>query len=67
MKVFLYKVNFPTSNFFSAENGRKLHVFSCVTSSPILRIGDQVLTFDVFWPKHLQEVRSTAYIHVQSI
>ena len=35
--------------------------------SPILRIGDQVLTFDVFWPKHLQEVRSTAYIHVQSI
>ena len=28
-------------------------------SSPILRIGDQVLTFDVFWPKHLQEVRST--------
>ena len=35
--------------------------------SPILRIGDQVLTFDVFWPKHLQEVRSTVYIHVQSI
>ena len=34
---------------------------------PILRIGDQVLTFDVFWPKHLQEVRSTVYIHVQSI
>ena len=37
----------------------------CVT--PILRIGDQVLTFDVFWPKHLHEVRSTVYIHVQSI
>ena len=36
-------------------------------SAPILRIGDQVLTFDVFWPKHLQEVRSTVYIHVQSI
>ena len=35
--------------------------------TPILRIGDQVLTFDVFWPKHLQEVRSTVYIHVQSI
>ena len=34
---------------------------------PILRIGDQVLTFDVFWPKHLHEVRSTVYIHVQSI
>ena len=34
---------------------------------PILRIGDQVLTFDVFWPKDLQEVRSTVYIHVQSI
>ena len=40
----------------------------CVTSiTPILKIGDQVLTFDVFWPKHLQEVRSTVYIHVQSI
>ena len=35
--------------------------------TPILRIGEQVLTFDVFWPKHLQEVRSTVYIHVQSI
>ena len=35
--------------------------------SPVLRIGDQVLTFDVFWSKHLQEVRSTVYIHVQSI
>ena len=35
--------------------------------TPILRIGDHVLTFDVFWPKHLQEVRSTVYIHVQSI
>ena len=35
--------------------------------APILRIGDQVLTFDVFWPKHLQEVRSTVYIHGQSI
>ena len=35
--------------------------------SPILRIGDQVPTFDVFWPKHLQEVRSTVYIHVQSM
>ena len=35
--------------------------------SPILRIGDQVLTFDVFWPKHLQMVRSTVYIPVQSI
>ena len=32
-----------------------------------LRIGDQVLRFDVFWPKHLQEVRSTVYIHVQSM
>ena len=30
-------------------------------------IGDQVLTFDVFWPKHLQEVKSTVYIHVQSM
>ena len=38
-----------------------------VSLTPILRIGDQVLTFDVFWPKHLQEVRSTVYIHVQSI
>ena len=35
--------------------------------TPILRIGDQMLTFDVFWPKHLHEVRSTVYIHVQSI
>ena len=35
--------------------------------SPILRIGDQVLTFDVFWHKYLQEVRSTVHIHVQSI
>ena len=41
-----------------------LYVYSL---SPILRIGDQVLTFDVFWPKHLQEVRSTVYIHGQSI
>ena len=24
--------------------------------TPILRIGDRVPTFDVFWPKHLQEV-----------
>ena len=38
-----------------------------VYKAPILRIGDQVLIFDVFWPKHLQEVRSTVYIHVQSI
>ena len=38
-----------------------------LTETPILRIGDQVLTFDVFWPKHLQEVRSTVYIHVQSM
>ena len=29
--------------------------------TPILRIGDQVLTSDVFWPQHLQEVRSTVY------
>ena len=35
--------------------------------SPILKIGDQVLTFDVFWPKYLQEVRPTVDIHVQSI
>ena len=35
--------------------------------SPILRIGDQVPTFDVFWPKHVQEVRLTVNIHVQSI
>ena len=42
--------------------------FKLVNSiSPILRIGDQVLTFDVFRPKDLQEVRSTVYIHVQSI
>ena len=40
---------------------------SSASITPILRIGDQVLTFDVFWPKHLQEVRSTVYIHVQSI
>ena len=46
----------------------------CLTSylkqnniAPILRIGDQVLRFDVSWPKHLQEVRSTVYIHVQSM
>ena len=41
----------------------------CIEESktPILRIGDQVLTFDVFWPKHLQEVRSTVCLHVQSI
>ena len=44
----------------------KTHINHSFTS-PILRIGDQVLTFDVFWPKHLQEVRSTVYIHVQSI
>ena len=35
--------------------------------TPILRIGDQVPKFDVFWPKHLQEVRSTVNIHVQSM
>ena len=35
--------------------------------TPILRIGDQVPTFDVVWPKQLQEVRATVYIHVQSI
>ena len=33
----------------------------------ILRIGDQVPTFDVFWPKHLQEVRSTVNAHAQSM
>ena len=44
-----------------------IYVLSQISNSPILRIGDQVLTFDVFWPKHLQEVRSTVYIHVQSI
>ena len=44
-----------------------VHPSECIHLSPILRIGDQVLTFDVFWPKHLQEVRSTVYIHVQSI
>ena len=38
-----------------------------VSISTILRIGDQVLTFGVFWPKHLQEVRSTVYRRVQSI
>ena len=37
--------------------------------SLILRIGDQVPTLDVFWPKHLhvQEVRSNVNIHVQSM
>ena len=41
--------------------------FTYTRQTPILRIGEQVLTFDVFGPKHLQEVRSTVYIHVQSI
>ena len=36
-------------------------------SVPVLRIGDQVPKFDVFWPKHLQEVRSTVNIHAQSV
>ena len=45
----------------------KLFYIILISITPILRIGDQVLTFDVFWPKHLQEVRSTVYIHVQSI
>ena len=35
--------------------------------TPVLRIGDQVPKFDVFWPKHLQEVRSTVNIHAQSL
>ena len=37
-----------------------------VDSTPILKIGDQVPTLDVFWPKHLHKVRSTGYIHVPS-
>ena len=52
---------FPTIFSIYISNYRSL------ITAPILRIGDQVLTFDVFWSKHLQEVRSTAYIHVQSI
>ena len=36
-------------------------------TTPILRIDDQVPTLDVFWPKHLKEVRSSVYIHVQSL
>ena len=45
-----------------------LNSYTCDRNyTPILRIGDQVLKFDVFWPKHLQEVRSTVYIHGQSI
>ena len=44
-----------------------LYMDAACDLAPILRIGDQVLTFDVFWPKHSQEVRSTVYIHVQSI
>ena len=35
--------------------------------TPNFRIGDQVPTFDVFWHNHLQEVRSTVYIHIQSM
>ena len=50
---------------FPSQNSLILVNTALIT--PILRIGDQVLTFDVFWPKHLQEVRSTIYIHVQSI
>ena len=46
---------------------RAVEWIDCLRFTPILRIGDQVLTFDVFWPQHLQEVRSTVYIHVQSI
>ena len=38
-----------------------------VDVTPILRIGDQVPTFDVFWPKHFLEVRSTVNIHAQSM
>ena len=41
--------------------------YTCNVCTPILRVGDQVPTFDVFWPKHLQEVRSTVNIHVQSM
>ena len=33
----------------------------------LLRIGDQVPKFDVFWPKHLQEVRYTVNIQAQSM
>ena len=39
----------------------------CAHISPILRIGDQVPTFDVFWPKHLQEVRSTVLKYTRSV
>ena len=57
--------NFVPQTRVEMAKTAKNHHF--VNFTPILRIGDQVLTFDVFWPKHLQEVRSTVYIHVQSI
>ena len=53
--------------FFKKGSCQLLAKVCARSSAPILRIGDQVLTFDVFWPKRLQEVRSTVYIHVQSI
>ena len=67
-----FTFNFIEILFLMPLNGnlqRGVNFTKCLLTgkSPILRIGDQVLTFDVFWPKHLHEVRSTVYIHVQSI
>ena len=58
----MYMRNCITSDFLEIIGD-----FGIKVNTPILRIGDQVLRFDVFWPKHLQEVRSTVYIHVQSM
>ena len=58
----------PSSSYDNRTARKKIRNSQLtVTFSPILRIGDQVPTFDVFWSKHLQEVRSTVYIHVQSM
>ena len=49
---------------------RFANIYECLTVlslSPILRTGDQVPTFNVFWSEHLQEVRLTVNIHVQSM
>ena len=56
------KLEFSENEYFSVFN-----LFTAQDCTHILRIGDQVLTFDVFWPKHLHEVRSTVCIHVQPI
>ena len=63
-RVLLYPMGPPSTTaiplaLFGGSRHIELHRNS-IRSTPILRIGNQVPTFDVFWPKHLHEVRSTS-------